>query len=264
MAWDWGSARQNAASGAGVGTAIMPGIGTAIGGAAGGLLGGLTGGKGKAKAPDFSQAAHPNSNTPWANQSWTKDANGRDVSTMSLQGDAAPALQNIQANMLRASQYDPTKARDEAIQSNYGQATSRLDPQWQQREQAFASTAANSGIDPGTQAYNAQAGNESRAKNDAYNSAMANAVQMGNQTQATQMQQMNQPFNQYSSLIGSSMAQPNMGGGLQGSALQYGANQDQAAQTQGQKQGMMSGAGSLLGGKGKAGAPDYGMNDGSN
>lgn len=261
MPWDWTNAGKGAMSGGGIGSTI-PGVGTAIGAIGGGLLGGLTGGKGKAKAPDYAAAAQaqsmssrPNISGPGASQTWTKDANGRDVSTMNLTGDSAPALQNIQANMLRASQMDPTKARDEAIASNYNQATSRLDPMWEQRGQQFQSNAANSGMEnPGTQAYKAAYGNESRAMNDSYNSAMANAVQMGNQTQQTQMQQNMQPFNQYGSLINTSMAQlnPNLGQAaplFNAAGAQYGAARNDAAQTQGSKQGLMNGAGSLFGGK---------------
>ena len=266
MAWDWGSAGSTGISGAGIGTSILPGVGTAIGGGLGALAGGLFGGKGKAKAPDYNAAAEaqsmssrPNVNTPWGSQSWTKDASGRPVSNFSLGGDAAPALQNIQANMLRSSQYDPTQARDQAVNQNLQYGMGVLQPQLNQMNQEFQSRSANTGASP------QQSLLENKMLGDRQAGLMGNvytnALNMGNQTQQTQMQQMDQPFNQYSSLINSSLRQPNLGQAapnLAAAGAQYGASKDSAAAAQGQKQGMLGGAGSLLGGKGGGGAPDPG------
>jgi len=267
MAWDWGSAGKTGISGAGIGTSILPGVGTAIGGGLGTLAGGLFGGKGKSKAPDYNAAAEaqsmssrPNINTPWANQTWTKDASGRPVLSTSLQGDAAPALQNIQANMLRASQYDPTQARDQAVNQNLQYGMGVLQPQLNMQNQEFGSRQANTGASP------QQSLLENKMLGDRQAGLMGNvytnALNMGNQTQQTQMEQMNQPFNQYSSLINSSLRTPsNLGQGTQNlnaANLGYEASRNTAADNETDKQGMLGGAGSLLGGKNKGGGvPDY-------
>ena len=140
------------------------------------------------------------------------------------------AMTALGPNLQAAAGMDPTKARDQAIEANYAQATSRLDPQWQQRGQAFQSQMANQGLDPGTQAFDASQGNLDRARNDAYSSAMRGAIGEGNQAQVVQQMQAMLPFRQYGML-----------GGLMGDryAAQmggYGANQ--AAGQQGM-QGMM-------------------------
>ena len=70
-------------------------------------------------------------------------------------------------------------ARDKAIESAYGQATSRLNPQWQQREQAMASQRANQGLDPNSQAYRSAMRAAGQERNDAYGGAMSSAIAQG-------------------------------------------------------------------------------------
>lgn len=270
-------AASGALSGAGIGTQIMPGWGTAIGAGIGGLTGGFGGGgKGKGStpsAPDYHQAAvdqgymnNPNVNTPWSTQQTTIDPNtGQATMNFGLTGGAGTALGNLQGSMANASSYDPAGARNQAIDSNYQQAASRLDPQWQQRDAALRSQMANSGLDPGTEAYNNAYGNESRSRNDAYTSAMNNAIGQGNQTQQTMMAQSMLPFQQYGSLISSSMQQPHYGGGgnLQTAAGQQGqAMNNQYSAGQANNAGMMSGLGSLAGQFGGGGGSGKGKNSG--
>jgi hypothetical protein len=71
------------------------------------------------------------------------------------------------------------EARDQAITSAYDQASSRLNPAWDQRESAARTQMINQGLDPGSQAFDTQMGNLGRERNDAFSSAMANAIGQG-------------------------------------------------------------------------------------
>lgn len=68
--------------------------------------------------------------------------------------------------------------------SVYGQATSRLDPQWQQSNSDLASRLANQGISNDSDAYRREMDNQSRAQNDAYTSAQNAAQQAGSDEQS--------------------------------------------------------------------------------
>lgn len=61
----------------------------------------------------------------------------------------------------------------------YGQMTSRLDPQFAQRESDLTSRLAAQGITQGSEAYNREFGNFGRDRNDAYQTAMNNAFTQG-------------------------------------------------------------------------------------
>ena len=243
-------------------------------------MGGVFGGGGKkggsTPAPDFSKAAMTNQSGPAGSSTWSTDANGNNTLASQFTGQAGETFNALQGNMAKAAGYDPTQARNQAISSNYDQATSRLDPMWQQRAQAFQSGAANSGIDPGTQAYNAQFGNESRAMNDAYSIAMANAIRQGNETQGVQMAQMNQPFNQAGAMMGM-LPKGNPNAPFQAANAQYDAAKDKTSADQAGKSGLLSGlggiagtafggplggalGGSLFGGKGGGGGSDFDPN----
>ncbi len=74
-----------------------------------------------------------------------------------------------------------TGARDQAINASYGQATSRLDPMWRQREEASRTQLLNQGLDPSSEAYGNQMGELGRQRNDAYSSAMNSAIGQGAQ-----------------------------------------------------------------------------------
>lgn len=68
--------------------------------------------------------------------------------------------------------------------SVYGQATSRLDPQWQQSEGDTRSKLAAQGISENSDAYRRELDNQSRAKTDAYNQANYSAIQAGGAEQS--------------------------------------------------------------------------------
>ena len=69
-----------------------------------------------------------------------------------------------------------TKAASDAV---YNQATSRLDPMWQNNQNDLNSALANQGIVQGSDAYNRAQDQLSRNKNDAYNQAAYSAQQAG-------------------------------------------------------------------------------------
>lgn len=71
------------------------------------------------------------------------------------------------------------QARDQAISGAYNQATSRLDPQWQQREEQQRTQLLNQGLDPQSEAYKNSMGQLGQQRNDAYSSAMNNAIGQG-------------------------------------------------------------------------------------
>lgn len=73
------------------------------------------------------------------------------------------------------------QARNQAIDSIFGQATSRLDPMWNQRESQLNTSLVNQGLDPSSEAYKNSMGDFSRNRNDAYQGAMNSAIQGGGQ-----------------------------------------------------------------------------------
>jgi hypothetical protein len=71
------------------------------------------------------------------------------------------------------------QARDQAIQGAYGQATSRLDPQWDRRMEATRTQLLNQGLDPSSEAFKNAMQDQNFARNDAYSSAMNGAIAQG-------------------------------------------------------------------------------------
>lgn len=166
-------------------------------------MGGVTGGKGAPSAPDFTAAAEAQArsgrvNTPFA--SW----NGN---TLGFNSGLEQGATNLMTQIGSQGAL-PTgmEARDQAITSAYDQAASRLDPQWQQRETQLRSRLANQGLDPGTEAYGSATGDFNQARNDAYGSAMANAIGQGTAAGNAIFQQGLQgqmaPYQQLGSLAG--------------------------------------------------------------
>ena len=152
------------------------------------------------------QANRPNqTNAFGATSNWTKDANGNWTQQSNLTGDLGTAASNLKSQIADQGQLDTgTQARDQAITGAYNQATSRLDPQWQQQEEQQRSQLAAQGLDPGSEAWNAEMGNMSRSKNDAYTSAMNSAIGQGTSAQQAtfneNLQAQNNPYQQLSSL----------------------------------------------------------------
>jgi hypothetical protein len=175
---------------------------------------GVGGGKGAPAPPDFTAAATPTQNTPWATSSWsqgpsTPTGSGhweggipggsghyvQDMTPGKMEQHVGLNPQLDQANQsmmgqLGSSWANPLdngqQARQHAEDSLYGQATSRLDPMWQQREQQFNSGLTNQGIDPNSAAGQQAFGNFNRGRNDAYQGAINNASMFGGQEASRQ------------------------------------------------------------------------------
>jgi hypothetical protein len=108
----------------------------------------------------------------------------RDTQTMDLppwmQGTVDALGNQIQAGAGKGVMSGDA-ARDQAIQAAYGQATSRLDPRFQQQESQMRTQLLNQGLDPTSEAFQTEMKNFNMGKNDAYTSAMNSAIGQGTQ-----------------------------------------------------------------------------------
>lgn len=115
-----------------------------------------------------------------------------------------------QAGYLKTALATPTdlNSLDKSTQDNLDSlAKQRLDPQWEQNQQAFDAKMANQGIAPGSQAYDSAYRDFNNSKNDAYNQ-----LYLGGQSQAfgQAYQAANLPINQTTALMsGSQVTNPN-------------------------------------------------------
>lgn len=145
----------------------------------------------------FQQAAdatawgnRPNQNTPFGSENWTQDpATGHWTHNVGLNGPLAGAAQGLEgqfANAWGSPLDNGAQARQHAEDALYGQAASRLDPMWGQREQQFSSGLANQGIDPNSKAGQQAYGSFGRDRNDAYQSAINSASMLGGQEASRQ------------------------------------------------------------------------------
>jgi len=75
-------------------------------------------------------------------------------------------------------------ARQQTIDALYGQATSRLDPRFTQERTALETQLANQGIGVGSDAYNSSMESFGRTRNDAYTSALNQAIGAGGDEQS--------------------------------------------------------------------------------
>lgn len=143
---------------------------------------------------DFQQGAQANrpnqTNAFGSSVNWSQGPDGQWNQSQSFGGPLAGAVGGLQQQAADAygkpmdwSQFgqlgNGDQARDQAISAAYGQATSRLNPQWEQRSQLQASQLANQGLDPNSQAYRNQMQAFGQQQNDAYGSAMNSAIMQG-------------------------------------------------------------------------------------
>jgi hypothetical protein len=162
-------------------------------------MGGMSG-KGTPDVPDFMGAANaqanasraltneqtaanrPNQTGPFGSSTWSQGPDGQWSQNTSLnpalQG-AASGYQDQMAAQAGMPLPDGSAARDQAISAAYGQASSRLDPQWSSRATALESSLANKGLTPGSEAYSASQRDFNLGRNDAYSSAMNGAIGQG-------------------------------------------------------------------------------------
>lgn len=132
----------------------------------------------------------PDISTPFSTQTWTTGPDGRPVLSQGLSGGLGTASASLSgqagqslANPLDSSLFGPVQtgdqARDQAITGAYNQATSRLNPQFAQQRQLLSSQLAGQGLDPNSQAYRNAMQQFGQQENDAYSSAMNNAIGQG-------------------------------------------------------------------------------------
>lgn len=150
------------------------------------------------------QANRPTQITPFGEVHWTQDPQGNWTQTTSLSGDQQAALDDqmgIQKDKseLASSMFDrssdefgkpmdwsqfgeyskmggdPDAARKTASDAMYGRATSRLDPQFAQQQDAMVAQLRNQGLKPGDKAYDTAMQNFQQGKNDAYTQAQYQA-----------------------------------------------------------------------------------------
>lgn len=135
-------------------------------------------------------ANRPNQQTPWASTQWQQGPNGQWQQTTGFNGPLAglsTSLQNQMAGSMGQALdlsglpqvSSGMDARNQAIEGAYSQATSRLDPSWNQREAAERTRLLNQGLSEGSEAYKNAMGDFSRSRNDAYTSAMNSAIGQG-------------------------------------------------------------------------------------
>lgn len=101
-------------------------------------------------------------------------------------GQAAQGLQGQVAGLGQGMDWNQfgqlgtgDQARDQAINAAYGQASSRLDPMWSQREDQARTRLLNQGLDPGSEAFRNEMSQLGNQRTDAYNQAMFSAIGQG-------------------------------------------------------------------------------------
>lgn len=184
--------------------------------------------------------------TPWGSQLWSQTPaqagtdqwtstitldpraqsllNQQFETSLGLGGATQSALENVQKTFA-GDPVDSNEAyRKQVEDALYGRYTSRLDPQWGQATSDLESKLAAQGITQGSAAYDREVGNLSRAKTDAYQAAMDQAVGGGesaiqgqfNRDMAGRMQVLNE-LNALRS--GSQVSQPQFGSTQSGASV---------------------------------------------
>jgi hypothetical protein len=97
----------------------------------------------------------------------------------SLQTQNLTAMPQLYQQPGQSDPYGMDVSRQSVEGALYQRTAARLDPQWQEQEQALSAQLANQGIPIGSAAYNAEMDRFSRAKNDAYAAANNDAILAG-------------------------------------------------------------------------------------
>ena len=152
-------------------------------------------------------ANRPNQYTPYGSTTWTED-DGRWEQTIALPETQQEALESqqqvalgrsqmaegmlgraeadlgapIQWQAMEANEVLPTgEYGTSAEDALYGRSTSRLDPMWEQREEATYNQLRNQGLRPGDEAWDTAMANLGRERTDAYQTAMTESQIYGGQ-----------------------------------------------------------------------------------
>ena len=177
-------------------------------------------------APDYTGAAQAQTrgqmtsqNTPYGSETYSQDPNSpsgyrSDITlapqaqgTLDTQMALSRGLADTANQQLPAIQDYYSKPLDygSLSQPAYQAMTSRLDPQWQQREQQERSRLGNQGLAQGGEAYTNSMRDFNNARNDAYQQATLASLQNAQQFY-------NQPLNTFNSLrTGAQVQNPQFG-----------------------------------------------------
>ena len=254
MGFNTKGALGGAASGASTGMMFGP-WGAAAGGLAGGLLGGFGGDAPTGpETPDYMKLAGAQQNNPLGQQGWSIGPDGRPVSNSQFTGMAGQAFQGLLGGMNQAAGMDPSQAGQAASDKMYGVLKSRLDPQWQQNQGQFGAKMVNSGLEPGTEAYDNAARSFGNQQNDAYSQASGQAIGLGHAEQAQARANAMQPFMQGGMMMNMLDQQGSPNPYMDAAKNQYMGDLQKFSigqkQDEGKKGGGGGGLGGLLGGKG--------------
>ena len=175
------------------------------------------------------RANRPDQYTPWGASEWQENPDGGWEQTISLTNQQQQALDDqmgIQAGrsdlaggmmgrvkdefggLMDWDQFGDyagnlqggAEARQQGIDNSYEQATSRLDPRWEQTEEQKDAALRNQGLNPGDEAYDNAMQNMGQQKNDAYNQAMFSAIGIGG-SEGQRNQQMDLQANNYQNQV---------------------------------------------------------------
>jgi hypothetical protein len=97
----------------------------------------------------------------------------------------APIQNNLDLSNIQGIPQADNAAYQGAVNSVYNQAASRLDPQWQQQQTALETKLANQGVTQNSDAWNKAMQSFTQGKNDAYTSALNNAITQGSGLEST-------------------------------------------------------------------------------
>ena len=170
---------------------------------------------------------------------------------------------------------DPNTYRERGEQGAYDRMTSRLDPRFEDEQEALTIRLRNQGLRPGDEAYESEMDRFNRTKTDAYQAAMnesigagrqesdlafgqglqqqAQSAQLRSQEIAEALQDRGMPLQEINALLAGQGIQPAFGGGVPQAGAAQAPNYVGAAQSQydaaadaynaqaGQQQGLMSG-----------------------
>lgn len=153
-------------------------------------------GKSAPAPPDFGALANqqteqnrPNQATPFGGTSWGTGPDGRPTQSTNFSPGLQPGVDSLQGqfNAANATPLDNgAQARDKAESAIYGRETARLDPMWNQKASELNASLANRGLDPASEAGGNELGAFGRSRNDAYTSALQEAIMGGGQEASRQ------------------------------------------------------------------------------
>jgi hypothetical protein len=208
---------------------------------------------GQANVNAQTQANRPNQSSPFASTNWMQGPNGQWQQNTQFNGPLgglSDALQQQAAGAMDSpfslnglpALTDGSAARQQAIDAAYGDATKRLDPQFQQREQDLRSRLSGQGLVEGSEAYNNALKSFGQERTDAYQGAMNSAIGQGTaagnalfgqslasrqNALAEALRQRGQAFGELQGLQGLTQQQGFMGAGMAQAPDLLGASQAQ-------------------------------------